>query len=191
MIDESALETALVQIVKTFVGADLATITNSGGTTPAVIKARQDGPKPDLPYITVDVRNFIMPSGWLANHYVDDSNNLKYEILYEMFVDIRCYGNNSSNILRKFHSYLSIPEVVPYIENLMSGAKVHQQGEIIDIPSVLSTDFEESASLTSSFYIIDEITDPVNTTDLLHNVNAEGTVITGVDGDIIVNISTE
>lgn len=188
MLDEDLIENALVGFVKEMVGSDLATITNPSGTTAAVIKARSGGPRPDLPYITVDVTNFILPSGWLLHQYFNESDELTYEVLYEMFVDFKCFGDQSKDIMRKFHRYLSIPELSDKIKADVFGASIQQQGTVLNTPDILSTDFEEGATLTVSFYIIDTITNPLQEGDYILDIMGDGNLVTGVNGDLSVDI---
>lgn len=192
MLDRDLIGNAFVGIVKDLVGSRLATLTNPLGTTPAVIKAREGGYKPDLPYMTVDVANFILPSGWLLHSYFDESNVMTYEVLYEMFVDFKCFGNPAQEILQEFHSYLSIPAITSKIQVDVFGSSLQQQGDVISTPDLLSTKFEEGATLTTSFYIIDTIQDPTGIgIERILNVTGTGTLKTGVNGDITVNIDTQ
>lgn len=188
MLDEDLIENALVGVVKDLVGAKLATITNPSGTTPAVIKARSNGPRPDLPYITVDVNNFIQPSGWLLHKYFDGSDQLNYEFLYEMFVDFKCFGDQSKDIMREFRAYLSIPELSDKFKTDVFGASVQNVGSVLNTPDILSTDFEEGATLTVSFYIIDTLTNPEQEGDYILDINGNGDLKTSVNGDVSVDI---
>lgn len=192
MLDRDLIAEGLITAIKDIVGTQLSTLTNPTGTTPAVIKARSRGPKPDLPYMTVDVANFILPSGWLLESYFDDDNVRNYDILYEMFVDIKCFGDKSQDILQALHSSLSLSAITERISTLALGASVQQQGDVINTPDLLSTDYQEGATLTVSFYIVDTIVDPTGTSlERILDVVAQGTLITGVNGDIIIDIDTQ
>ena len=192
MLDRNLIGNAFVGVVKDLIGSRLSTLTNPSGTTPAVVKSREGGYKPDLPYVSVDVANFILPSGWLLHSYFDESNVMTYEVLYEIFVDFKCFGEDSQEILQEFHSFLSIPIITEKIQTDVFGASVQQQGDVINTPDLLSTDFEEGATLTTSFYIIDTIQDPAGLgVERILNVTGTGTIKTGVNGDITVSIDTQ
>lgn len=192
MLDRGAITAGLIQIVRDIVGSQLSTYEVDGNDIPAVVSARLEGWKLDLPFMTVDVNNFILPSGWLLHSYFDDTDTMTYEILYEMFVDFKCFGNGSQDILRRLHSSFSMSPIRGRITDEVFGASVQIQGEVISTPDLLSTNYEEGATLTSSFYIIETLQDPTGEVlETIEDVVGQGTLITGVDGDIIIDIDTQ
>lgn len=191
MLDYDNIKTQLVQLTKDLVGNNLATITNPNGNTPAVIRARQGGGKPDMPFVTVDVSSTILPSGWLLNRYFDENDIDTFEVMYEIFCDFRCYGEGSQQILQQMHSLLSLSNTRARLGSLLDTAALVEQGTVISTPDLLSTDYQEGALLTISLYIVDVFQDPLQNGDFILAAEATGNLITGVDGDIIVDVDTQ
>lgn len=191
MLDYDKMYEGLIQVTKDIVGTLLSTTPLQTGTTPSVFRDRTGRPQPDTNYITLDLENTILPSGWLLNSYVDDNNNSlpTYEILYEVFFTWRCFGKNSQSILQQFHSFLSTPTVRDTIRSSTPDLGFHNRGEVLSTPTLVSTDFLEGASMTVSFYVIDTLVDPLQTGDYIVSAEGEGTLKTGVNGDILVPIA--
>lgn len=190
MLDYDKMYEGLIEVTKLSVGSSLSTMKTQTSTTPSVFRARTGRPQPDLPYITLDLESTILPSGWLLNSYVDSVSNLPtYEIFYEVFFTWRCFGDNSMGILQQLHSYLSAPSVQGAIREKTPDLGFHNRGEVLSTPSLATTDYLDSASLTVSFYCTDTIVDPLQTGDYILSLEGEGTLITGKNGDIPVPIA--
>lgn len=191
MIDFDFIKGGIVKQTKELVGHRLSTIETDTGTEPTVIQARQGGHKPDLPYIEVDISSVILPSSWLYNKYVSDDEDLVHEIVYEVFIDWRAYGTGSLSILQELKSLLSIETVRHRVQQEIQGTLV-LQGDVRSTPDLLSTKYQEGALATNSFYVLDTLIDPNSDLGFIEAVtNTNGTLVTGVNGDINISFDVD
>ena len=156
-IDIDAILKEFISLARDGVGGSLSTIGPSGNTAPAVIKARQDGPLPDYPYVVVDILD-ISRGGWLLNESVDDNDNPFYETTYTLLMNYRCYGGNSIEIIHELEGFFRFPRVRDEIRSTIGGALVDTDS-VDTLPVLNSTEFLESASFNFTYSITDTLVD--------------------------------
>lgn len=139
------------------VGSRLSVLTTPQGTYPSIIRERQDGVRPDLPYMTIDVTDVSLPSGWLLDTTVGDGGEVTYTILYEVFIDVKSFGSDSKSIIQDYHSRFCIDDGVRHQIREDSGMSSHKMDSVKNIPDFLNTNHEERNLLRLSFYVHDTI----------------------------------
>ncbi len=139
------------------VGSRLSVLTTPEGTYPSIIRERQDGVRPELPYMTMDVTDVSLPSGWLLDTTVNDSGGVIYTILYEVFIDVKSLGEPSKSILQEYHSHYCIDDGVRHQLQTDAGLASHKMDTVKNIPDFLNTNHEERNLLRLSFYVHDTI----------------------------------
>lgn len=149
----SAIRTSIVDTV----GSRLSTLSSPSGSYPSIIRDRQDGVRPPLPYITIDIEDTILPSGWLLDTTVDDNGETCYTILYEVFVGVKAFGDESKSILQEYHSLYCISDGVRNQLRADAGLAPHKMDTVKHIPDFLNTNHEERNLLRLSFYVHDTI----------------------------------
>ena len=156
MINYNQVYRTFIQIARDTVGSELS----SSGAHPSVIRARQTGdktrtgPKPDYPYITVDILSTSRPAGWLVGQSMPDENTIRYENVKELLLNYTVYGGDSRAIAEDLEFYFSTDQILERIRSETTG-QVRTTNPIIEIPQLLSTSYNESSSFTLTFAITD------------------------------------
>jgi len=206
LIDYNGFYTELIGAVSDMVGCSLSTIRTETGTRASVIRRRTNAPRPNTTFITVDVEDTWLPSGWLLDERLNDDNNPEYTILLEMQTVIRCYGKDATQILQGLTSYMTLPNFRARMKD-STGASISSQGNVRSIPQILSTDYEERSEIIVRWLIHDTLIDLTNNCAeevpdgiYFDSVSTEtegtqdngiGTIKVGFDGeDILVNFNT-
>ncbi len=149
---------AIRSSIENTVGNRLSKLTTPQGTYPSIIRERQDGVRPDLPYMTMDITDVSLPSGWILDTTVEDTTGIvTYTILYEIFVDVKSFGEDSKSIMQDYHSRYCIDAGVRYQLQADAGLASHKMDTIKNIPDFLNTNHEERNLLRLSFYVHDTI----------------------------------
>jgi hypothetical protein len=156
-LDYDNIFDAIRQSIVDTVGNRLSTINTVDGDIPAIIRERQDGTRPDLPYVTVDIEDTILPSGWLLDTTVQEDGSVRYTILYEIFVAVKAYGDDSKSIMQEYHSLYCIADGVRNQLRADAGLAPHRMDTVQHVPDFLNTNHEERNLLRVSFYVHDEI----------------------------------
>jgi hypothetical protein len=128
------------------------------GTLPAVIRARQDGPKPDYPYVTIDVLDTVDESGWLYSETINSNDETVYETNKQLLLNYRVYGGNAINLAQKLHGFFRLNRVLGDIRSTTGGSVVIVDG-VDQLPILLAETFLESASFNITFNITDTFVD--------------------------------
>ena len=192
MLDYELMYKGLIDVTKTVVGSRLSTMPLETGTTPSVSKARTGRPQADSPYITIDLGATIQPLGEVLDNYLDVDTQLPtYEILHEVFFTWRCYGKDAESILQQLRSSLVTPYTIHSILSTTGGLALREKGAVTPSPTLLSTRYREGSKLTCSFYIVDKFTDPSQEGDYITRVQGDGKLITGKNGDKILNFDKQ
>lgn len=185
MVDVDSIHSELVKFTRSIVGNRLSTLPKTN--IPAVIKSRENGYKPDLPYIVIDKGSLILPNHFVLNKYMDENCDIYYEVLYKITFDWKCYGENSNAILSELQSMWSVERVRDKLYSDVSAMTIIDKGSVFNTPDLLSTKFEEGARVTNGFYVIDCFKDPLQEDQFIEAIrDINGTLITGVNGDIDV-----
>lgn len=156
MIDYKQINRTFIQIARDTVGSQLST----SGSNPSVIKARQTGdttrpgPKPDYPYITVDILTTSRPAGWLIEQSMPDANTHRYENVKALLINYTVYGGDSRAIAEDLEFFFSTDQILERVRSETTG-QVRTTDPIIEIPQLLSTSYNESSSFNLTFAITD------------------------------------
>lgn len=189
MLNVDNIKSGFVQFTAEMLSNYLATNETPEGDLPAVAKHRFDGLKLPKPFITIDISTITVPSGWLLNRYFDDQGNDTYEVMFELFIDWRCYGDNSEAILQHLNTLTSMPAVRDRLHEL-AGVTKSRSNQIVSTPDLLSTKHEEGALMVGTFYITDTVVNPIQASNgWIEFYDSDGVLITGVNGDIPVRFT--
>ena len=157
------------------------------GTLPAVIRARQKGPKPDYPYVTIDVLDTIEESGWLTNTHIDSNDDTVVETNKQLLLNYRVYGGNAINIANILHGFFRLNRVLGDVRNTLGGSVVSTL-DIDQLPILLADDFLESASFNIIFNITDTFVDSSGS-DAFDTVNLDGELFDEAGDPVLPDIS--
>lgn len=125
---------------------------------PAVIRARQDGPKPDYPYATIDVLDTVDESAWLGSENIDSNDLTVYETNKNVLLNYRVYGGNAVSIAQRLHGFFRINRVLGGIRSTTGGSVVTVD-DVDQLPILLADTYLESASFNIVFNITDTFVD--------------------------------
>ncbi len=175
---------AINSSIENTVGGRLSVLTTPQGTYPSIIRERQDGVRPDLPYIAIDISDVSLPSGWILDTSVNSSTGeVTYTILYEVFIDVKCFGEDSKSILQDYHSRYCIDNGLRYHLQQDAGLASHKMDVVRSIPDFLNTNHEERNLLRLSFYVHDTIV----LGSYADSLTGEGQFLDG-DGNVLVDV---
>lgn len=145
--------TGLIKTVRNLVGEKLSKLPVAKGATPlpAVIRDRVKGLRPAYPFIVVDLDSTQGITPWVKDKYFDEQLD-KQVIINEQRIPItvKCYGKDCLDILNELRIMLDY-DIARWELNKETGAVFQYCDGVEDVPSFLSTDFVESASLTCYF----------------------------------------
>lgn len=156
MIDYYQIYRTFIGIARDTVGSELST----SGSYPSVIRSRQTGaktkpgPKPDFPYVTVDILTTGRPGGYLIEQSMPDDNTIRYENVKEILINYTVFGGNSKAIAEDLEFFFSTDVILERVRSETSG-QVRVTDDIIEIPQLLSTSYSESSSFNLTFAITD------------------------------------
>lgn len=154
---------------------------------PAVIRVRQDGPKPSYPYVTINVLDTIDESGWLTSTYIDDNDYTVVETNKQLLINYRVYGGNAINIANNLYGFFRLNRVLGDIRNTLGGSVV-STSDIDQLPILLADEYLESASFNLVFNITDTFVDSSGS-DSFVTVNLNGELFDGEDDPDPIDIS--
>jgi hypothetical protein len=162
-----------------------------GGNLPAVIRARQEGSKPDYPYATIDVLDTVDESGWLYSETINSNDETVYETNKQLLLNYRVYGGNAVSIAQKLHGFFRLNRVLGDIRNTLGGSVVTVD-DVDQLPILLADTYLESASFNIIFNITDTFIDTLGS-DSFTTIHLDGTIFdistddpNPLDVDIIV-----
>lgn len=158
-LDLDNIYRALRTSISNSVGSRLSQISPPNGSPyPAIIKARQDGTRPNLHYITMDIEDTIpLSTNGLHTTVDDQTGETIYTLLYEVYVCLQCYGDEALSILQDYQTYFMIDDGVRYQLQADAGLASQKLGKVKSIPDFLQTNHEERSQLRMSFYVHDNI----------------------------------
>lgn len=177
MINYDQVYSTFIGIARDVVGSELST----SGSNPSVMRARQTGkktrtgPKPDYPYISVDILATRRPAGWLIEQSMPDENTHRYENVKELLINYTVYGGDSRAIAEDLEFSFSTDQILERVRSETSGQVRVTEG-IIEVPQLLSTSYNESSSFNLTFAITD--VKDVTSTDITE-VDYSGNVLRG------------
>lgn len=175
-LDLDAILLSFIETAQNTVGSQLSTVGSTSSPEPAVIKVRQDAPKPDYPYITVDVLNITDSGNWLLDSYVKDTGDLVYTTLKDLLIQYRVYGGNAVQIANDLHGYFRVDTILSKIKT-DTGGLVTTVGDVSSLPNLRQdTEFVEVASININFSIEDTLIIPDDGTNWFDKVHLDGEV---------------
>ena len=173
----NGITSGLLKIVRELIPQRLSTIAGPNNTTvPSVILARSKTPKPSFPYAVIDHIG-IQKIGYADRASYFDSND---DEVTEFDYKIRCMvsvhagtDEDSLGICEEFRSRLLTTQgrrsVLTHLINPFN-TDILSTSEIIFLPSLDSTDFEEVSQITIDFWarsvIVDETTETIDSISL-------------------------
>ena len=173
-IDYTAIKGKFISIARDGVGSSLSLIGQVGSQYPAVIERRPDGPKPDYPYIDVDVISTRDEGGWVSDQGVDDNGDLYYETHKELLLNFRCYGGDAMTIMNNLSGYMrQLHTVQDDLRAVLKGSIV-EVFDIISMPIQLTDKWLESSDFNLIFNVVDRITDVDPDTGEISTVHLDG-----------------
>ena len=158
-IDYNAIRSKFISIVRTGVGSSLSLSGQTGNQHASVIKRRPDGPKPDYPYVDVDVVSTQDEGGWISHQGVDDNGDLFYETHKQLLINFRCYGGDAMTIMNDLVGYIRQVHIVQEDLRTTLEGSIVQVFDITSIPIQLSDKWLESSDFNIVFNIVDRIVD--------------------------------
>ena len=158
-IDYTAIKGKFISIVRDGVGSSLSLIGQVGSQYPAVIKRRPDGPKPNYPYIDVDIISTRDEGGWASNQGVDDNGDLYYETHKELLINFRCYGGDAMTIMNLLVGYVRQQHLVQDDIRATLGGSIVQVFDLTSMPIQLTDKWVESTDFSLIFNIVDRVVD--------------------------------
>jgi hypothetical protein len=171
MIDVDGIASKFVQIARepTYTPT-LSVDTDSGFKN--VFKARPvSTPKPDYPYIVVDITEIRQENGWLFRQYVNPSDEVVYETHYELLVAYHIYGEGAKAIANQLEGYFRFNRVRDDLTTV-TGGKLVQKLPIEQLPKRLADKFVDSAIFNIVFAITDTSIDSQE--GIIDNLNIDG-----------------
>ncbi len=182
MIDYNVILDHFIAAAQEGVGNELSQVGPVGFEEPAVIRARQDGPKPDYPYIVLDVLNTQQLDGWLLQEGVDDNDDPFMETTYQLTLSYTVYGSNATTdaigIANKLEGFFRLRRILDDIKTV-TGGSLNVTFPIISTPQALADKFIEAAQFNFNYSIIDRITDPES--GIFDTIELDGELSEGVD----------
>lgn len=180
-IDYDAIRDKFIVVIKDGVGGSLAQIGQAGSRYPAVIKRRPDAPKPDYPYIDIDVLSTKDEGGWASDQGVDENGFLFYATHKQLLINIRCYGGDAQNIMNSLSGYLRQLHIVQDDLRATLGSSIVTVFDITSMPVKLSDKWIESADFNLIFNTIDTITDTTSGYGEIDTVHLDGGLLRHTD----------
>ncbi len=146
---------------------------------PAVIRNRQTGPKPDYPYVTIDVLDVVDEEGWLSNTYIDENDLTVVATTKQLLLSYRVYGGNAINIANTLYGFFRLNRVLGDVRKTLGGSVVSTTA-IDSLPILLADEYLESASFNLIFNITDTFVDTLGS-DAFDQVNLDGELFRDTD----------
>lgn len=158
MIDYDVISDEFIRIAKLAVGTKLSEIGPEGGPLfPAVIKSRQNGPKPDFHYIIFDILTTVQTKGWLLQSGLDGEDSF-WETDKTLLMQFTVFGDDAHSIANELEGYFRYNRIRDDIRAATDGALV-QTFEVISTPQSLANKFVEASLFNLTFSIVDRVTD--------------------------------
>lgn len=159
ILDEEVLA-GFIKSVRLQVGHELSTLENSvdssGNPIKAVIQDIQDGVRPEYPFIVVSLLTTDEDANsWLRTEYVDENDITHYVTDERIKLNIQCFGDNSSSILKKLRIY-SLSDDIKNTMNELTNATFVDYTNIKRKPMFLSTDFINTSEMTVTFAVTND-----------------------------------
>ena len=161
MIDYNAVYNKFTSIAQEQAGTNLSR-GGALGTEPNVIRAFPNAPKPDYPYITVDIQDVTEEQTWELNRYINEDDHTVHENIKTLMVLYTCYGGEAKSentvralhIIDQLHGSFMFDSVREDIRSTLNGSVVRTTS-IERIPVRLADKFIEAAAFSILFNVVD------------------------------------
>lgn len=151
-----SIYTALIATIVQLIGSQLSTIPTATGTRASVVRAYQDGAKPDYPFVILEKGYTGDLNSWILEETIDGAGNYAYVVGREVVVDVRCCSDKEDawNIMEDLRGLLSIPINRGIFHAAEPTAKIKNLGNVIPVYQSLPTQTAEDHILpiTIEFY---------------------------------------
>lgn len=174
-IDYDSILSKFIDVAVQGVGSQLSLI---NGQYPAVIRSRQDAPKPDYPYIVLDILQTNQENGWLFAETVTDAGFLSYETHYEMLLSYTVYGDNAASIANQLEGFFRLSRIRNEITNDVAVGVVNTN-PVISIPQLLVDKYVEASSFTLVTNVSDVFVDDSQEC-VIDSIDLDGELARGV-----------
>lgn len=189
MIDYDAMHDKVITIARTAVGSRLSLIGPTGGQFGAVIKERANAPRPDFPYLTVDLTDTKDEGGWESNRGINSGSGLLFSETHKnVMLQLVCWGDDSMSIMNELSGYLRMSHIVQSDLRDNLGASLIDVSSITTIPIKMEDKWVESNSMSVTLNIVDKYEDtasePSGEIAIIHNdATLHGSTALDVDID--------
>jgi len=157
-IDEDAVTRYFVDLVRSKIGDQLATMSVGGVPTPAVIKTRVGKQIPDYPYVVVSQIDRVNTTPLNMHSEVGVNNLTSYTRIENLMYQFRVIGANANNITNNLHQFFDIPTVLDLVRTDTEGA-IRTVSKITPLPVSIGGDYVESAYFTINWSSYNSIED--------------------------------
>jgi hypothetical protein len=188
-IDYDAILDKFVVVAQQALPTQLSLI-GVNGNTPAVIRARQTGPKPNYPYVTVDAIDTMDESGWLLEESIDVNDDTVYQTTKQILIVYRVYGGNAISLGNTLQGFFRVSRILGDIRNTLGGSVVTVD-DVDSLPILLENTYLESSALNLTFNIIDTFVDTTGSSNFT-TINLDGLIYDGGPEDpdpLVVDIT--
>ncbi len=144
-------EKDLVRVIKQMIGCE---VTN-------VIRAYQDGPRPQYPYLTISSDTTKTKFGSPQREGVDENDNIYYDIPVMFPFRITCIGKGSQDILWKVKGLFERREVRDLVKLEMQGV-LSFTDDVRYVPSLPSAEFVEQSFMEIKCSFLDRVLEVEN-----------------------------
>lgn len=180
-LDYNAILDRFILTAREGLPTQLSTI-GQNNDIPAVVRARQDGPKPSYPYVTLDVLDTREESAWLMLETLDPTGQFpQYETNRQVLLSYRVFGSNAIAIAQRLEGYFRSNIVRDTISTALGG-KVVRTDPVEQDPILLADKYLESAYFNLIFNITDvyvdtagSVFDTIHATGQVYNISLEDT----------------
>lgn len=164
----------LSKVTSGLIGSSLSQVQSStGGTTPASFVARQKPPKPTYPYSTCDyIGTANIGSRELYRETIGTTETTYFN--RRMRLRVALFGNYDDDVLsliEELRNRIYTPQGEELIKTHMDGAGILAISDPTFNSNLLTTDYEEFASIDIDFWIISEVS---RTGDVIDGVETTG-----------------
>ncbi len=154
-IDTKALENAVIDTLKVFIGDDVSQSAGSSGTRPSIFPARvySAGGKnpsiPDYPYCLVDYVRTVPDGNDLTDRFFDEEGNYVYVAHKKVILQIKFYGTSGTSsdyVANKTHMLMVVDQVRDMIDDLygqyaVTGTTIPASAVIRDKSDIIPSNF--------------------------------------------------
>jgi hypothetical protein len=170
-LDLDAIWRGVRDVVEDVIGPDLTQVSGKA----AIVRARNSGTRPKLPYTTIDILSIRDANSYLTNLTLNEEGQDIYETHKEIPISIavRAAEQKSYNIAQKLHKSFTFISVQDDLKNNIN-CTITSVEPILSIPEVLSTRLQEFCTfnliLRTSDVDVDTNSFPIENVETVGNI---------------------